>query len=150
MRFRTIKDIIDWTRAFHDALAAQYESLAVGHEQERAGLLLQYLSHHERTLSAALQHYEEDQEHLLLKKWYAPDLPLPEDLSTLCRKLERVDTSGVLAMALQFHDLLIDLYANLSSHAPNEEIKTLFESISNQETRDKLKTVRDAVRLEDI
>jgi hypothetical protein len=152
MRFRQIREVLDWTRTFHDTLAKDYDGMAKGHEKDRVGMLLQYLSEHERAQSSALQHYEEDAARSLLATWYdqAPEIKLPPDLNTLCDTLEKVDTETVLALSIAFHDTLIDMYAALAAKAPTPTAKTLFDSLRSQETQEKMRTVRDALRLEDI
>jgi rubrerythrin len=152
MRFRQISEVLDWTRAFHDTLANDYDGLAKGHEKERVGMLLQYLAEHERALSAAIEHYQEDAVSAVLDTWYdqAPEVKLPPDLNSLCNTLEKVDTETVLSLALMFHDVLIDMYSVLASKAPSQGAKALFDSLISQETREKMRTVRDAMRLEDL
>ncbi|MFN3714185.1 MAG: hypothetical protein ACK4SX_11025 [Alcanivoracaceae bacterium] len=152
MRFRRIRDVLDWTRTFHDTLANDYDGLAKGHEKERVGMLLQYLAEHERALSAALQHYEEDAATALLNTWYdqAPEVKLPPDLDSLCDTLEKIDTESVLALALLFHDILIDMYQIFATKAPTPAAKSLFDSLVSQGTGEKMRTVRDALRLEDL
>jgi hypothetical protein len=152
MRFQRIRDVLDWTRTFHDTLANDYDGLAKGHEKERVGMLLQYLAEHERALSAALQHYEEDAAASLLNTWYdqAPEVKLPPDLDSLCDTLEKIDTESVLALALVFHDLLIDMYQTFAAKAPTAAARSLFDSLVSQETKEKMRTVRDALRLEDL
>ncbi len=150
MRIHKIKDIFDWTRTFHDKLADEYTRLAQGHDRDRVGMLLNYLAEHERALSEAVKHYEEDAIHSELEIAYDPDLELPVDLEGLSRELDKVDTAGVLNLALQFHDMLVRVYQALAEKAPNPEIKGLFEDIVRHEIREKLRTARDAGRLEDI
>ncbi len=150
MRFRHIRDILDWTRTFHETLADHYDQLAEGHERERVGLLLHYLAHHERLLSEALEHYEEKDTRKLLETAFEPDLNLPPDHQTLADTLEQVDTAGVLSLALRFHDQLITLYQGLAAKAPSQEIKALFDDIASHETREKLRAVRDTDHLEDL
>lgn len=152
MRFRQISDVLDWTRTFHDTLANDYDGMAKGHEKDRVGMLLQYLAEHERALSAALQHYQEDAAESLLATWYdqAPEIKLPPDLNALCDTLEKVDTETVLALSIAFHDILIGLYATLAAKAPTLTAKALFDNLLSQETQEKMRTVRDALRLEDI
>lgn len=150
MRIHKIRDIIDWTRAFHNKLADLYEELAQGHDRERVGLLLHYLALHERGLSDALKHYEEDAVHSELEIKYDPDLELPPDVDSLTDTLQKVDTTEVLKMALKFDDVLVNVYRELADRAPTPEVKTLFENIVSHEIKEKLRTVRDAIRLEDL
>ena len=152
MRFRQISDVLDWTRTFHDILANDYDELAKGHEKDRVGMLLQYLAEHERALSAAMQHYEEDAAESLLATWYdqSPEVKLPPNLDGLCDTLEKIDTDTVLALSMVFHDILIDMYKVFAAKAPTPAAKALFDSLLSQETREKMRTVRDAQRLEDL
>lgn len=150
MRFRRIKDVLDWTRNFHNALAKHYDNLAIGHERDRVGILLYYLAAHERALSEAMKHYEEDEVHDVLDLWYDPDVDLPQDLDSLTDTLQQVNVDEVLKLALRFHDVLIDLYQTLSEKAPTEGIKDLFDNIAGHEVKEKLRVVRDAGRLEDL
>ncbi len=150
MRIRKIKDIFDWTRAFHSKLAEEYERLAEGHDRERVGILLNYLAQHERALGAAIEHYEDDAVHKELELAYDPDLDLPPDIESLSDKLENLDTAGVLKLAIQFHDVLVSVYESLAEQAPNPDVQALFESIARHENKEKLRAVRDAGRLEDL
>ena len=150
MRFHTVKEILDWTRCFHDKLAEDYEQLAEEHERERVGMLLHYLAEHERALGEAIRHYEEDDIHDILGVAFAPDVELPSDLDALCKAPDTIDTASVLALALRFHEALEQVYQKLAETAPSERIKALFENISNHEVKEKLRTVRDAGRLEDV
>jgi hypothetical protein len=152
MRFRQIRDVLDWTRTFHDTLANDYDAMARGHEKDRVGILLNYLAAHERALSAAILHYEEDAAESLLATWYdqAPEVKLPPDLKTLCATLKEVDTRSVLALSVAFHDTLIDMYGVLAAQAPTPSVKALFDDLLSQETREKMRTVRDAMYLEDL
>ncbi len=113
-------------------------------------MLLAYLSAHEHTLSEAIRHYEEDQEHSVLNLWYDPDVDLPEDISALRRELKQVEVADVLTMAIRFDDLIINLYKVMQEHAPNDEVRDLFENIAAHEHREKLAMARSAGRLEDL
>ncbi len=149
MKFRNIRDLLDWTRAFHEAHALCYEKMSEGHERERVGLLLNYLADHDRVLSEALEHYEKDFTRDL-QFWRPPDLDLPQDYDSLCDTLEEVDCNRVLVMAMRFHDLLIDLYQTLADRSTSNDARELFQSIADIENKEKLRIARDAVRLEDI
>jgi hypothetical protein len=150
MRFRNVREILDWTKTFHEALATEYEEMAIGHERERVGLLLSYLADHERVLSDALTHYEEDQTHSILETCYAPDVELPEDVHALAEKIETLDTMSVMKLAVQFHEILVCLYRKLAEKAPSQEVKALFENIARHESREKINTVRNTGQFEDV
>ena len=152
MRFQQIKDVLAWTEAFHRALGREYEQLAGHSAQPRVAMLLDYLAAHEKALADAVGHYQEDGAKGLLNTWYqsAPDFALPGDLDSLCQALDCASTGGVVAMAMDFHDLLIGLYEQLQSQAPTPEAEALFANLTSMETREKMRMVRDAEELEDL
>jgi len=150
MRFRNVRAIIDWTKTFHEALASEYDLMAVGHEKERVGLLLSYLADHERVLSDALTHYEDDQTHSILETCYARDVDLPEDVHALSAQIKALDTMSVMKLAVDFHEILVCLYRKLAETAPSEEVKALFENIARHEAREKINAVRNTGQFEDV
>jgi hypothetical protein len=150
MRFRRVRDVLDWTRSFHTALAEEYERLAYGHEKERVGLLLLYMAEHERTLGAALERYEEGGEHRVLEIGYAPDLQLPDDMQSVIAQVKNLDTQAVMQLAVTFHEELVQFYRGLAEHAPNAEVQALFEDIAAHEIREKIDAVRHTEEFEDV
>ena len=150
MHIRKIKDIFDWIQTFHVHLAEIYDRLAEGHDRDRVGLLLHYLAEHERALSNAVQHYMEDHIHTELDLPYDPNFELPCDTDELAQAIKAVDTAEVLRLSLQYHDELLSVYEALAERAPNPQVQALFEGMLKHEVREKLRTVRDAGRLEDI
>ena len=150
MRFKTVKELLDWIIAFHDHLATLYHDMAKGREQERIGLLLEYLADHQEGLRDRLMDYESDVNRLL-PTWYeqAPETPLPGDPAALEEFLALKETHEVVLLAIGFHDQLIHLYQWLRDKAPNDSLRRLFESLADMESHEKIRMVRDALRLED-
>jgi len=152
MRFRQVSEVLQWAQLFHDSLAKDYETLAKDHEKDRVGMLLHYLAEHQRALGLALQHYEEDAQASVLNTWFnrVPKIDLPPDLNSLAKALEKLDTRGVLDLAITFHDALIHIYQTLAMQTSIPTIEALFQDLAGQETQEKIRTVRDALRLEDL
>ncbi len=151
MRFRTVKDILDWSQAFHAHLADQYDSLAAGHEQDRVGMLLTYLSDHQKMLKEAISEYETDAADGLLKTWYDEEIntSLPDSLDALRDELAANDTGKLLTQAIAFHDYLTAIYKSLADKSPNRAAQALFSSLASMEHHEQLRLARDALRLED-
>ena len=150
MRFKRAQDILDWVVVFHDRLATLYHGLAKGREQERIGLLLEYLADHQEGLRDNLMDYETDVTRLL-PTWYeqAPETPLPGDVQALVDFLEAQDTAEIVQLAIGFHDQLIDLYKWMQDKAPTDSLRELFANLAEMENHEKMRMVRDAQRLED-
>lgn len=152
MRFKQLSDVLDWAQALHHKLAALYRDRAGSHSQDRIGMLLEYLAAHETALASALEHFEEDADKRLMHTWYAqtPDLPLPDSFDDLCNTLNCETAAGLVAVTLHFHDLLVNLYTTLRDASPTPELVEVMDNLASMETREAMRTVRDAERLEDI
>jgi hypothetical protein len=151
MRFCQVAELMDWINAYHQALAEQYSVLADEAVKERAALLLNYLSDHQKVLSESMGKYEMDAADSLLTTWsdQCPDLDLPESVTQLHSTLSGKDTEEIIKYVIEFHDILIDMYKALAEKATNSSVKDLFENLAEMERQEAMRTVRDAQRLED-
>lgn len=151
MRFCQVSELIDWINAYHQALAEQYQSLADETVKERAALLLNYLSEHQKLLAESMSKYETDAADSLLTTWsdQCPELDLPDSVTQLRSTLSDKDTEEIIKQVITFHDILIDMYKSIAEKASNPSVKALFESLAEMERKETMRTVRDAQRLED-
>ena len=151
MRFCQVSELLDWIDAYHEALAEQYKVLADEAVKERAALLLNYLSDHQRLLAESISKYETDTADSLLTTWsdQCPELDLPESVVQLHSTLSGKNTEEIIIYVIEFHDILIDMYKDLAEKAPNPSVKSLFENLAQMEQQEAMRTVRDAQRLED-
>lgn len=151
MRFKTVHEILDWTAAFHEQVADLYKAKARGHEQERVGLLLNYLADHEAALRDAIRNYEVDAADRLLETWFdkAPDITLPATPDKLGHLITSSETADIVKLAVVYHDQLIELYTTLREQAEVESIRELFDSLASMEKNEKMRMIRDAQHLED-
>ena len=150
--YSTVQGILEWSGAFHQRLAEIYRGLALGHEQERIGMLLVYLAEHEEAFRRALKDYEGDASFGLAATWHSrvpwPSVP-PESVAQLREMLQVQDTADVVQLAIEFHDALILFYSSLRDQSGNDSTHTLFAALADMEIHEKLRMVRDAQRLED-
>ena len=151
MRFCQVSDLIEWIDAYHQALAEQYRVLADEAAKERAALLLNYLSDHQRVLAESISKYEADAADSLLTTWsdQCPELDLPESVTQLHTALSGKNTEEIIKHVIDFHDILIDMYKALAKKSESSSVKDLFESLAEMERQEAMRTVRDAQRLED-
>lgn len=152
MRFKQIEDILDWVTQFHADLEVKYRELKVGAEKERVALLLDYLADHEHNLANAIMRYKDDASSRLLSTWFnqMPEVNYPERLAALSQHLSDGGTSEVVNMAIECHDLLIDMYKSLQVSNDTPSSKALFQSLIAMEEHEKMRMVRDAARLEGL
>ncbi len=152
MRFKQIEDILNWVAQFHGDLESKYLELKVGAEKERVALLLDYLADHEHNLANAIMKYREDAAPHLLSTWFnqVPEVNYLRKLSALSQHLSGADTMEVVNMAIECHDLLIDMYKSLQAAGDTPSTKALFQSLLEMEEHEKIRMVRDAARLESL
>lgn len=152
MRFRTVQDILDWTRTYHHHLAEGYRQLSGSSSRERARMLLDYLADHQEKLERGIREYETDAADKLLRTWFQDvrETPLPESLDKADQTLRDADTPQIMYMAMEFHDVLIRLYTDLARQAPTGDLRQLFTGLADMENHEKMRMVRDAMRFEDL
>src|SRR5690554_996763 len=152
IRYRQIREILDWIEAFHERLSIEYERMSQGQVRERVALLLQYLSDHQRQLQNTIKKYGESASEEILNTWHDhfPELDLPETLDELKHHLSVIDTNDVIQLAIKFHDVLICLFEEIRNTAPTDEVRDVFDNLAMMERQEKERMVRDSAFLEDF
>jgi len=150
MRFKTVRDVVDFAKELHQALARQYTELEQLATSERAQLLLDYLSRHERQLAEALGNYEVDIAQGMMNTWlqYTPDLE-PQALAETVRAVDLNQVDGIVKAALAVDDQLVELYREMVEHAEPESLKTVFSGLLALEESERRQIAKNALRLFD-
>jgi len=114
-------------------------------------MLLEYLADYEHALADASTRYKENAQLSLLNTWFnqMPEINYKEKLNEILKSFSGSDTSEEVTIAIQCHDVLIDLYKNLQLANDTPSSKDLFQELINMEEHEKLRMVRDAGLLED-
>lgn len=152
IRYRQIREILDWIQAFHERLSIEYETMSQGQVRERVALLLQYLAEHQRRLQNAIKNFGDTASSEVLNTWHDhfPELDLPETLDELKHHLAVIDTEDVIQLAVKFHDVLICLFEEIRNTASTDEVRDVFDSLVQMERREQERMVRDSAFLEDV
>ena len=152
MRFKTVKDILDWTAELHRQLGALAEKAADDPGRDRIKLVVEYLADHEGRLKKAILGFETETPDGVLSTWFdrAPNFELP-DLNGDAEALANADSiDQAVSLVVDFHDQIVGIYGNLAEQTNNEKIRELFESLASLEEHDKLRLVRNAHHLRDM
>ena len=152
MRYKTVKDILDWTAELHRQLGELAEKAADGPDRARLKLVVAYLADHEDRLKKAIKGFEEDTSDGVLSTWFdrAPDFKLP-DLENDAEALANADDiEQAVSLVVDFHEQIVGIYSNLAEQTNNERVRELFESLASLEEHDKLRLVRNAHHLRDM
>lgn len=150
MRFKTVREIVDFARQLHQALASQYAELEQLATSERAQLLLDYLGRHERQLAEALANYEADIAQGMMNTWlqYAPEF-YPEGLVDSVRSVDLNKVDSVLSAALAVDDYLVDLYREMADRAELADLKEVFTGLLELEDSERRQIAKNALRFAD-
>ncbi len=152
MRYKTVKDILDWTAELHRQLADLARQYAEDPDHQRLKLVVDYLADHEAHLKQATLAFEKDIPEGVLATWFyrAPDFEMP-DLAEEAEALARADNiEQVVSRVVDFHEQIVTIYRNLAEQTNNDRIRDLFESLAALEEHDKLRLVRNAHHLRDM
>jgi hypothetical protein len=152
MRFKQVEDILSWVVQFHADLELRYRELEEGDAKERVVMLLEYLADHQQILGGAIEKFKVDASSQLLNTWFnqTPVVNYPEKLASLASRVSGASTSEVVLIAVECHDLLIQMYKALQRDSDMQSLKDLFQTLIDMEQHEKLRMVRDAGRLEDL
>lgn len=153
MAFETTKDVLDHVREFHQQLSAFYRNLIDKTNKERVRMLLDYLSRHEKHLEESMARYEAEVSERILKTWF--QYPPPKEILGICKTLavdevEDLSVDGVIKLALELDDCLIDLYKEMIRGSGSEEVREVFQSLLDMEKQEELELVRDSLELKDL
>jgi len=150
MRFRQVKDILEWTREFH-SLIAQRLGQTSGNS-ERAKLLLEYFSDHEERLAYVVARFEEDADAGLLNSWFQDvtefdELPSTEELN---ERLKNADENEVVKLVVHCHDQIIAAYKALLNESDIESVSDILSNLVQLEENEKMLLVRDSQYFQDV
>jgi hypothetical protein len=151
MRFKTIKDIIDFSRHLHAALSRQYAELEQLATSERAQLMLDYLNRHERHLAEALKDYEAGAAKGIMDTWlqYTPELDAHELLERV-RDMDINNVEVVVATALATDEYLREIYEEVAQRADLDDLREVARSLQQIESNEQHRLARDALRFSDL
>lgn len=151
MRFKTIKDVIDFSRHLHEALSRQYAELEQLATSERAQLMLDYLNRHEQHLAAALKDYEAGAAKGIMDTWlqYTPELDAHPVLERI-RDMDINNVEEVVAAALTTDEYLREIYQEVAERADLDELREVACSLRQIESNEQYRLARDALRFSDL
>ena len=151
MSFETTSDILEHAQKFHRFLAQMYEDLSSHTDKQRMKMLLDYMSRHESHLSEATQQYSEDASPKIKRTWFQFT---PCEALAQAIKENRLSTlmsfDEVVEIAVKLDDCLINIYRKLAESAESIEVREIFLNLLALEHKEKLRLVKNTLRLQDL
>jgi hypothetical protein len=152
MEIETLKDVLQWTKDYHQKLADCMQHCADEQHSERSKLLLQYLAKHEHKLATVIEGFQTTGNEHALNTWcYEYFDKSPIDVHRQCDKpFAQMSTQEIIAAIEDMHQQLVFLYRYLSGRADIPSAIELLEQLTALEEHEAMQMVHAGNRLEDI
>lgn len=152
MKIETLKDILHWTREFHQQLGNCLAHSTDSNDGYRERLLLDYLTEHEEKLAHVVETFEHSDNTNALNTWcyeFLNKAPIVQHQHSDAPFAE-LNTQQIMAVIVDQHQQVIELYRHLCARAEVPSAVELLENLKSLEEHEAMKIVHSANRLEDI
>ncbi|QEG33900.1 hypothetical protein [Bythopirellula goksoeyrii] len=153
MASEQVKSVLDNTRSFHRCAKEMYSRLAKDCEEQRASMLLDYLSEHEARLEDAITQTEADVSAKVLNTWVQSSESSTHLIQ--CQELQATSQSkasfdDLVELALKLDDQVIAVYQDLAQRAEPAWLQDVFESLLEMEQAEEKQLAKQALRGMDL
>ncbi|PSW06689.1 ATPase [Photobacterium lipolyticum] len=152
MKIETLRDVLHWTREFHQYLASCLQHGVDENASERAKLLLQYLGEHEQRLVKTLKGFEKGADKNALDTWcydYLDKNPIHHDIQ--CESaFSNLEPADIITEIVTLHQQLTELYRYLQSRAESTSSRELLAQMAELEKHEAMLMVHSANRFQDM
>jgi len=157
MKFETLKDVLHWTREFHQQLSQSLLHSSSKNSDERARMTLTYLSDHEKALAKVVSGFETTGEEHALNTWcidYMVHKPITQKPITQQAHVDEpfvsLDATQIISLIVDQHQQVIELYRYLASRADIPSAIELLETLSAMEEHEMMRMVQSTNRFGDL
>lgn len=151
---KTVRSIIENVQGFHYGLSKYFISIRTKASNERAAMLLDYLSRREELIAGWLEKYLNRSDEIVLNRWVGIVPWLPCDIFGSCTEnlelIAPLSTDDILDIAIHYDDCLIDFLTILVMETEFSDAVPLFSNLLNQARKDERNLSRDVLWLNDI
>ena len=148
MEIKTFEDLIDWTRQMHAHLGHCFNECAQQNPDERARLLLEYLTAHERELETIVLEFERQADpkamETRLYDWLEHK-PIKSH-QTCDGHYANLSYDEICREVFDLHDQIIGLFRDLSTRATIPEAKALTGSLLEMEENESMRLAQQVNR----
>ena len=152
MQIETLRDILHWTASFHQQLSECLSHCADNNTDQRARMMLQYLSEHENRLRKVVSGFEATGAVDALNTWcieYLQKHPIVRHQQ--CNApFKDLDATQVMNDVINQHQQVIELYRYLASRADIPSAQHLLDALSALEEHEVMLMVQAGNRFSDM
>jgi hypothetical protein len=152
MQIETLRDVLHWTRKFHTQLQEGLTHSSEINKDERARLLLVYLSDHENKLTKVLDGFERTASLNALDTWcyeYVDKNPVQSHHASEANFAE-MNSAEISTEISTLHEQVIELYRNILARANSESSRKLLSDLLDIETHMAMQATQNANNLRDL
>lgn len=152
MRIESFRELLDWTSGYHLHLSQCFRQCAHMQQNERSGMLLDYLADKELHLAACVLGFKHLGEDKALNTWCTEHLdrhPLMVD-AACDEDFALMNTTEIITEVEKQHQLIILLYQNLYDRSQPPKMQELLAEVRDLEVNESQQMMHGANRLEDI
>lgn len=152
MKIKTLKDVLHWTKEFHQHLSDCLSLCATKNTDERARMVLNYLAEQEKNLAEVVGGFEASSSEDALNTWcyeYVNQQTIIQH--DYCdAPFADLDADQIMEVVVDQHQQVIDLYHYLSARANIPSAQEMLESISSLEDHEMMRMMQSANRFGDM
>ena len=152
MQIETLKDVLHWTKEFHQHLSQCLSHCADKNTDERARMILSYLSDHEKSLMKIVSRFEASGNEHALNTWcyeYVNKKPIVQHVHCDA-PFSDLDAAQIVEVIVDHHQQIIELYRYLASRADIPSAQEMLESLRSLEEHEMMRMVQSANRFGDM
>lgn len=152
MKIETLKDILHWTKEFHQHLSQCLSHCADKNTDKRARMVLDYLADHEKSLMKIVNGFASSSNEHALNTWcyeYVNRQPIIQHVH--CdTPFADLDATQVIEVVVDQHQQVIELYRYLASRADIPSAQEMLESLKSMEEHEIMRMVQSTNRFGDM
>lgn len=152
MQIETLKDILHWTKGFHQHLSQCLSHCAKKNTNERAKMILTYLADHESSLVRTINSFETSDSKHALNTWcyeYVNKQPIVQN--NYCDSpFAELDAAQIMEVIVDQHQQVIQLYRDLASQAVILSAQEMLASLRSVEEHEMMRMVQSVNRFSDM
>ncbi len=152
MQIETLKDVLHWTRKFHQQLSQSLSNSVDKNTDERARMVLEYLADHEKTLDKVISGFEKSGDEDALNTWfneYVNKSPVLQNVHTNT-PFANMDAAQIMEVVADQHQQAIELYRYLARRADIDSAKDMLESLLSLEEHEIMRMTQSTNRFSDM
>ena len=152
MQIETLKDVLHWTKEFHQYLAKCLSHCRNKNESERVKMIMAYMAEHESQLSQTIEGFERKGNKKALNTWvneYTDKHPINQH-QPCDEPFASLSADEVICQVINQHQKVIELYRYLHSRADTTSAKELLENLCSLEEHDAMLMAQELNRFQDL